>query len=592
MPSEPPSGNGTQLSLHCEVSCDLESVRAATVRIRDFLSGEGLAENELGAWELAIVEAGNNAVENVLPEWQDKRIEMLVTCSGARVELRLTEHTPGFDWDAAGELPDGDSESGRGVFLIKTLMDRTAYFRSKGANVLVLSKDRAPGGAQAADLPTRFAEQEAVLVGMTEELSFAYESLVAIFRHSAGLASALDLRTFATRLLEDLVRLTEADAAVLRMVSQDGNTLERYVVLPRTHATAPREVSLGDDMESIENEAACLRQDVWFGVNRPLSPGDPLHTIPGLEAGVSHPFLFHDHLLGTLTLARAAGRRPFATGQLSLFHTFTEFFVIQFGNLRFLAERTQAEVVRHDIEIAAGIQRSLLPRTLPAFPPFEIVGSVESAREVGGDFFDVIPAGDHGLLFVIADVMGKGLPASLFASVLRSVLRATNSFVAQPSKMLTRVNELLYDDFSGVDMFATAQLAFLTRRTRTLTVATAGHCPLLYCAAGDKSATALPGGGLPLGVDRNHSYQDTTVVLPPHSRVLLYTDGVFECRNPTGDLFGESRLASWLAQAPVAMNSAPALRRHLAQTLAAFAQGEPAGDDQTFIIISEPTHIQ
>jgi serine phosphatase RsbU (regulator of sigma subunit)/anti-sigma regulatory factor (Ser/Thr protein kinase) len=586
-PPEQAEAGETQNSLRCEIPCDLESVRAAAIRIREFLSAEGLHEDELGAWELAIVEAGNNAAEHVLPEWRDGKMEMLITCSRTRAELRLTEHTAGFDWDAAGDLPDEESESGRGVFLIKTLMDRTAYFRGAAANVLVLSKDRASGGRQSPDLPARLAEQEAILAGMTEELSFAYEALVAIFRHSRGLGTALDLRAFATGLLENLVQLAEADAAVLRLVDKDGHTLEHYLVAPGTHPVTLPNVSLGYDIGSIENEAACLQQDVWFGASRPLSPVDPLRAIAGLDTGVVHPFMFQDHLLGTLTLARCAGRQPFGSGQLGLFHTFTEFFVIQFGNLRFLAERTKAEVMRRDIEIAAEIQCSLLPRSFPSVPPFEIVGNSDSAREVGGDFFDVIPAGEHGLLFIIADVMGKGLPAALFASVLRSVMRATNSFIAEPGKILTRVNDLLYEDFSGVDMFATAQLVFLTRRTRTLTVATAGHCPLLYCSAGAASATAMPEGGLPLGVVRGHLYKDTTIQLPPDARILLYTDGVFECRNPAAEMFGEERLAAWLGQADACGNSATDLRAHLAQTLAEFAQGEPASDDQTFLIISE-----
>jgi len=587
MTVDPAHSGEMQLTLRCEIACELAAVRAASIRVREFLAGEGLAEEELAAWELVVVEAGNNAVEHAPVGRRAEKIEILMTCSPTQVELRMTDHTPGFDWEQAGDLPDDDSEGGRGVFLIKTLVDRAAYFRGAGANVLVLGKARLAASAPAVDLPGRIAEQEAVLAGMTEELSSSYEALVAIFRHSTDLGSTLDLRAFAVRLLEDLVHLTETDVAVLRLASGEGRILDPYLVVSDAATTALPAVFVDGDAESAEREAARTRQDVWFGLEHPLAAADPLRQIVGLEAGVSHPFLFHDQVLGTLTLARRAGRQAFGASQMNLLHTFTEFFVIQFGNLRFLSERMEARVVRHDIEIAAEVQRSLLPQAMPAIPPFEVAGSAESAREVGGDLFDVIPAGEHGTLFVIADVMGKGLPAALFASVLRSVVRASNSFIAAPGAILTRVNDLLYDDLSRVDMFATAQLAFLATGTRTLTVAAAGHCPLLICSKDDAEAVALTEGGLPLGVERGHTYLDSTIILPPRSRFMLYTDGVFERKNPTGELFGEQRLASWLARAPAAGNSAAALRRHLAQTLTDFAQGEGAADDQTFLIVSE-----
>jgi len=591
MSADPPIRSAMQLSLRCEIRCDLASVREASLRVREFLQSEGLAEEELAGWELALVEAGNNAVEHVREDRRHAGIEIFVTCSPTQVELRITDHTPGFDWGGAGDLPDDESEGGRGVFLIKALVDQSAYFRGPDGNVLVLSKARVTGAAPAADLPARLAEQEAMLAGMTEELSSAYEALVAIFRHSTDLGRTPDLKAFAVRLLEDLKRLTEADAVLLRLVGGDGDALQSYLVLPGCEDALP-DVSVGGTDGGAEHEAWQTRQDVWFGTTRPLTGTDPLRKLSALDVGIVHPFLFGDQVLGTLTLARKAGAPTFGTAYLNLLHTFSEFFAIQYGNLRFVAERIQAQVVRHDLEIAAELQRSLLPQRMPLLPPFEIAGEAESAREVGGDFYDVIPAGDHGVLFVIADVMGKGLPAALFASVLRSVVRAMNRFVAGPGELLTRVNELLYQDLSRVDMFATAQLVFLAHRTRTLTVATAGHCPLLFAAPGGGRALATTEGGLPLGVEPSHLYKDFTIKLAPGSRILLYTDGIFELQNPAGEIFGEERLATWLGHAVVAENSATALSWDLAKTLTSYAQGAPAKDDQTFILISETDPAQ
>src|ERR1035441_7130378 len=115
---------------------------------------------------------------------------------------------------------------------------------------------------------------------------------------------------------------------------------------------------------------------------------------------------------------------PAAAAQVNLLHTFVDFLAIQMLNARLLDERTATRVTRRELEIAAEIQRSLLPAQLPSCLPFALAAACQSALQVGGDFYDVIPAGESAVLLVIADVMGKGVPAALFAAVLRTTIRS------------------------------------------------------------------------------------------------------------------------------------------------------------------------
>jgi sigma-B regulation protein RsbU (phosphoserine phosphatase) len=202
---------------------------------------------------------------------------------------------------------------------------------------------------------------------------------------------------------------------------------------------------------------------------------------------------------------------------------------------------------------------------------------------VGGDFFDTIRIEEDNLLLVIADVMGKGIPAALFAAILRTLLRAAPELTQQPSALLTRVNRLLYPELSGVDMFITAQLAFVDAKAGKMVVASAGHCPLIVAsAAGVKTFSPE---GMPLGILPDAKYDDETVDLPVDGRVLMYTDGLTDALNATGEFFGQQRLLEWLEQTTARPGTAEQLKEDLTAQLKSYQSQAALSDDQTFLIM-------
>src|SRR5262249_46585052 len=160
--------------------------------------------------------------------------------------------------------------------------------------------------------------------------------------------------------------------------------------------------------------------------------------------------------------------------------------------------------------------------------------------EVGGDLSDVVHLSDTSLLIVMADVMGKGLPAALFAASLRTLIRALASPGIEPSEFLAELNHLMFEQLSSADTFITAQLAVADLDQRRLLVANAGHCPLLISNGVHRTRTIAP-AGMPLGVDKNAMFFTEGVALGPSTSALLYTDGVTEARNPAGETFGQLR---------------------------------------------------
>ena len=587
------------MSLRVETACEFSAVRAGVARVCGWLGELGLPEAELGAWELALVEAGNNAVKYATPATRTLPVVLEISAGARDLEARVTDHTAGFDWPAEIKLPDADAERGRGLYLMKSLTDEIFYLRHPCENVLVLRRAR-PAGKNVlpdlGDLQRRLADAETALTDMTTELAANYESLVAVFRYSSELGAQTDLKEFSHRLLRDLAQIAVADGAVLRLLSADGKKLELVLVLPEKGdaalATLPAlpAVSLADNvLKSVETRAARTRLDIWFSPEEPLDKNDPLRAAMPVGTGVCHAFFVADQLVGTAALGRLAADKPFTAAQVNLLHTFVDFLAIQMVNARLLDERTATRVTRRELEIAAEIQRSLLPAQLPACPPFTLAAACQSALQVGGDFYDAIAAHDGAVLLVIADVMGKGVPAALFAAVLRTTIRSMPQLFSQPAKLLGAVNEILFPDLSRVDMFITAKLVYLDPRRGKLISASAGHCPLLVWQRGEAKASAPGKAGLPLGIEPHVVYPQNVHALPPGAAALIYTDGLSETRAADGELLGEEKLRRLLAETAAQTRDAETGKLFLLGRLTAYRGDTTLADDQTFILIRNQT---
>lgn len=127
--------------LRLSVPCDLKQVQAAAQAAHGLLAGNGCNERELADCQLALVEACNNAIEHA-PTSRRKPVLVEVLCGENEIELRITDNTNGFEWPAKASLPKGESEKGRGIFLMQSLMDYANYFRGRSGNILVLRKNR------------------------------------------------------------------------------------------------------------------------------------------------------------------------------------------------------------------------------------------------------------------------------------------------------------------------------------------------------------------------------------------------------------------------------------------------------------------
>lgn len=252
-----------------------------------------------------------------------------------------------------------------------------------------------------------------------------------------------------------------------------------------------------------------------------------------------------------------------------------------------VTERRRAEEQRHELEIAKQIQLSLLPKGPLKGDGFEVAGVCLPATHVGGDYFDYFHS--HGLLnVVIADVSGHSMGAALLMAGVRSTLKARAHAAGPdpgngPAAMLAALNELLYDDLNGADLFISLFYLRYDPATRRLSYANAGHnLPLLSCADAPHCAE-LDAEGLILGVSRRVAFEEKCVELRPGDGVLLYTDGITEAQSPRGEFFGTGRLCEvFFAQ----RRESP--RDTIAATLAAlreFSASQSFDDDVSMAVL-------
>ncbi|CAN5127063.1 hypothetical protein BH24ACT12_BH24ACT12_24290 [soil metagenome] len=211
------------------------------------------------------------------------------------------------------------------------------------------------------------------------------------------------------------------------------------------------------------------------------------------------------------------------------------------------AEARTRQRFEQELEVARLIQQNFLPKRLPDLPGWEVAALYRPAREVGGDFYDVIPLPDGQVGFVVGDVNEKGVPAALVMAATRSVLRASAQRLVDPGAVLERVNEHLCPDMPA-KMFVTCLYGVLEPATGRFRFANAGHdLPYVKTAGG---SVELRARGMPLGLMTGMAYEEKETVLAPGDSLLLHSDGVVEAHDPDGAMFGFPRLKEAVARYP------------------------------------------
>jgi phosphoserine phosphatase RsbU/P len=245
-------------------------------------------------------------------------------------------------------------------------------------------------------------------------------------------------------------------------------------------------------------------------------------------------------------------------------------------------EKGTIALEQHEYELkrAREIQQMLLPSTLPQVSGIQLAGAWQPAREVGGDYFDVIQLDDMRVGICVGDVAGKGITAALLMANLQASFRAFATADASPKLVCTKLNKFLCANIAA-GKFVTFFYAVLDREKRTLTYENAGHCPGLLLRQNGETES-LCGGGAVLGALPDWTYEDFQVELGAGDKLILSTDGITEAENAQLEEFGEGRL---LEAARANVDGALEAQRHIMQCVTAFCGGN-FRDDATLLVLT------
>jgi PAS domain S-box-containing protein len=210
-------------------------------------------------------------------------------------------------------------------------------------------------------------------------------------------------------------------------------------------------------------------------------------------------------------------------------------------------EAQERQRIEQELHFARLIQQTLLPKSVPRLPGYDVAAYYQPAREVGGDFYDFLELEDGHLGLLVGDATGHGMPAALLMATTRGMLRAGAQTSDSPSEVLERVNNSLCPDIPP-NMFVTCLTAFLDSTSGQLQYANAGHdLPYLRHADG---VSELRATGMPLGIMPNMRYEQKEVTLKPGESVLLYSDGLVEAHDSQHEMFGIPRMERLIGRHP------------------------------------------
>ncbi len=370
--------------------------------------------------------------------------------------------------------------------------------------------------------------------------------------------------------------LVDVPPHILQQAASTPVALESYL---RLHSVALGDGVIGRVWQT--GEAVCLNE---------FSEAPELAKLRGTAFGTASvliaSLLYGKQNMGVLALGNGPMDAPFSQSDFVVFKSIAEQSAFALYNAIIYSEANEKKRLDHDLEIARDIQRVLLPAEPPSVNGFEISGINVPARQVSGDYFDYIKVDEERLGVAIADVSGKGVPASLIMAICRSVLRSQAAQNPSPADVLRKVNRQLYPDIKE-DMFISMAYLILDHARNGVTLARAGHdAPLLYKRA-SQTVTPLKPPGMVVGIDSGNVFDritgDFPVPLERDDCLVLYTDGVTEALDTDGNEFGVERTVQSVRAS--ADNGAQAIVARLIDDLRNFVGSHPQNDDITLIAI-------
>ncbi|MDT4967386.1 MAG: phosphoserine phosphatase RsbU/P [Acidobacteriota bacterium] len=304
-------------------------------------------------------------------------------------------------------------------------------------------------------------------------------------------------------------------------------------------------------------------------------------TLQGIRSVLAVPLGVGEKVFGIIYADSPIAEGRFTEDHLKVLTTLASVAAIRVENARLLEEQIDRERLEQELQLASEIQQRFQPTQAPHVLGYELQGISFPCYEIGGDYYDFIERADGRMIVTLGDVSGKGTAAALLMSSLHAAVHAQASSHSSLAETISAVNKYLADNIPS-NRFITLFYAELDPLTGSVSFINAGHNPpLIVHAAG--TVENLSAGGLPLGIKPDADYREGRASLQHNDVLVIYSDGVSEAQSPQGEEFGAERLYQVVANNLSA--SAAGIRDRIESALTKWAQGTPAADDITLVIV-------
>jgi GAF domain-containing protein len=421
---------------------------------------------------------------------------------------------------------------------------------------------------------------------LEERQEEAYVS-AALLQVAQAVVSLSDL----DEVLEAVVRITpmlvgvERCAIFLWSVAQEVfRPAHAYSISVPDHPFALGEFPLLDAVRE-RNELIALRSADQIVDLVPLELVNELaeRQAGGTEMLLAAPLSVKGEVLGVMLVGEANRAHRFDERRLEIIAGIAQQAALAVQSDRLQQQMAERERLERELQLAREIQQDFLPDQLPHLPGWELAVTWRAARQVAGDFYDVLELPGERLGVVIADVADKGMPAALFMALTRTLMRAAASEERSPAATLMRVNDLLVPD-ARHGMFVTGLYVIMSLDTGDFVFANAGHHPPLVFRSDEQSLEQLERGETALGVLGGVEFQEHANLLAVGDTMILYTDGVTEALSAEGAFYGEERFLDFV-RSLCGERSAQETLDGIVGAVAEFIGSHPPSDDLTLVVL-------
>jgi len=431
--------------------------------------------------------------------------------------------------------------------------------------------------------------------GATGPLAERLIALKRCFALSRIITASLDLPDVLERIMTTSRQALDAETVSLLLVDDAPGPGQGQLVFTVAQGPASGHLKAGFRLRQgeglagwvAENASPLMLADAYDDPR--FNPGVDKLTGYRTRSMVCVPLLYRDRVVGVAQGINKVDGGIFSTDDLEIFTLLAAQAAVAIVNARLHRDALDKQRMEFDMEVAASVQQGFWPKGAPPLPGFDVAGLSVPCDATGGDYYDYLmrpgtAPETGGCLVAVGDVTGHGIQAALLMASVRAFFRARLLSPGGPAEIVCDVNRLLAADLGLTGRFMTLFLLELDPARSRLRFVRAGHDPaLLYDPALD-DFIELGGRGIPLGIDCDWCYEENVLRdLPAGALLACGTDGIWETRDATGEMYGKDRLRRVLRQA--ADGDAVSVARAVLADLEGFRQGEPQRDDVTLVVV-------